>query len=160
MASTGGIPTTTSVSDRREEGSGISRGRPNAGKRSPATTAAARQGDDQREEPKARRGWWEGIKIDCPKGILLAPTGAIGNAQAQTNRGGDSVVALERACPSKRSANETDPAKNPCGRGLPGRQQCLDAGGGSTAAYRRDTMGPETVYEYGSTQGIETRTVG
>ncbi|OQY04945.1 MAG: hypothetical protein B6I25_06330 [Planctomycetales bacterium 4572_13] len=50
----GGIPPATGVSDQREGGSGISRGRPNDGKRSPATAAS---GDGRQATGPAWVGW-------------------------------------------------------------------------------------------------------
>ena len=73
-ATRGGIPTTTSGSDRSGGGASKASGTGTQGSEAKATAAAAGQGDDQREEPKARRGWWAGIwNSIAPKGRPLEP---------------------------------------------------------------------------------------
>jgi len=55
---------------------------------------------------------------------------------------------------------QADPPADTGGRMLPGRPQCPDAGGGPAAAYRRNAMGSQAVYEHGPTQGNETTAAG
>ena len=59
-----------------------------------------------------------------------------------------------------RIMQNTDSATDPSGWGLSGRQQRPDAGGGPAQTYCRNSVGPETIYEYGPAEGIETRAVG